>query len=79
MEEKEERLKRKEKAAWNSFVAVVWGFQCNYIAKYNVELVKTVMKNYDTGGYMSLKVHILEAHLDKFKANMGEYSEEQGQ
>ena len=27
---------------------------------------------------MSLKVHILDAHLDKFKENMGAYSEEQG-
>jgi hypothetical protein len=26
---------------------------------------------------MSLKVHILDAHLDKFKENMGAYSEEQ--
>ena len=28
---------------------------------------------------MSLKVHILDAHLDKFKENMGAYSEEQGE
>ena len=27
---------------------------------------------------MSLKVHILDAHLDKFKKNTGAYSEEQG-
>ena len=28
---------------------------------------------------MSFKVHILDAHLDKFKENMGAYSEEQGE
>ena len=28
---------------------------------------------------MSLKVHILDAHLDKFKENMGASSEEQGE
>ncbi|MGH0150609.1 UNVERIFIED_CONTAM: hypothetical protein FKN15_019617 [Acipenser sinensis] len=31
------------------------------------------------GCRMSLKVHILDAHLDKFKENMGAYSEEQGE
>jgi len=28
---------------------------------------------------MSLKVHILDVHLHKFKDNMGAYSEEQGE
>ncbi|GBP54406.1 hypothetical protein EVAR_29482_1 [Eumeta japonica] len=28
---------------------------------------------------MSLKVHMLHAHLDKFKDNLGAYSEEQGE
>ena len=28
---------------------------------------------------MSLKVHILDVHLDKFKENMGAQSEEQGE
>lgn len=31
------------------------------------------------GCRMSLKVHMLHAHLDKFKNNMGAYSEEQGE
>ncbi|XP_076338178.1 uncharacterized protein LOC143240132 [Tachypleus tridentatus] len=29
--------------------------------------------------YVELKVHILDTHLDKFKENMGAYSEEQGE
>jgi len=28
---------------------------------------------------MSLKVHVLHAHLDEFKDNLGDYSEEQGE
>ena len=31
------------------------------------------------GCRMFLKVHVLEAHLDEFKDNMGAYSEEQGE
>ena len=31
------------------------------------------------GCKMSLKVHILHAHLDEFEENMGAYSEKQGQ
>ncbi|XP_061417815.1 relaxin-3-like isoform X1 [Lethenteron reissneri] len=31
------------------------------------------------GCRMSLKVHMLDAHFDKFKKNMGAYSEEQGE
>jgi hypothetical protein len=37
------------------------------------------VKNYGKiGCRMSLKVHIVDAHLDKFKENKGAYSEEQG-
>jgi hypothetical protein len=74
------KLTRKEKAAWNSFVAVVQGFLGNHKAENYVELVETLVKNYGTMGCrMSLKVHILDAHLDKFKENLGAYSEEQGE
>ncbi|XP_058889662.1 uncharacterized protein LOC131739473 [Acipenser ruthenus] len=74
------KLTSKEKAAWNSFVAVVRGFLGNHKAKNYVELVETLVKNYGTMGCrMSIKVHILDAHLDKFKENMGVYSEEQGE
>ena len=62
------KLTRVKKAAWNSFVAVVRGFLGNHKAENYVELVETLVKNYGTMGCrMSLKVHILDAHLDKFK------------
>ena len=71
-------LNRKQKTAWNSFVAA-HGFLGNHKAKNYVQLVQTVTKNYaKIGCRISLKVHILEADLDKFKENMGAYSEEQG-
>ena len=73
-------MNRTERAAWRSFVAVVQGFLGNHKAENYVELVQTLIKNYaKMGCRMSLKVHILDSHLDKFKENMGAYSEEQGE
>ncbi|XP_037400093.1 uncharacterized protein LOC119264997 isoform X2 [Pygocentrus nattereri] len=72
------KLNRKDRAAWNSFVAVVRGFLGNHKDENYVQLVQTLIKNYAAMGCrMSLKIHILDAHLDKFKENMGAYSEEQ--
>ncbi|XP_076036895.1 uncharacterized protein LOC143022524 [Oratosquilla oratoria] len=74
------KLTRTERAAWDSFVAVVLGFLGNHKAENYVELVETLVTNYGKMGCrMSLKVHILDAHLHKFKENMGAYSEEQGE
>ena len=72
-------LNRKQKMAWNSFVPVVHGFLGNHKAENYVQLVQTLIKNYNKMGCrISLKFHILDAHLDKFKENMGAYSEKQG-
>ncbi|XP_076369603.1 uncharacterized protein LOC143256354 isoform X2 [Tachypleus tridentatus] len=72
-------LSRKEKKPWGSFVTVVRGFLGNCKAENVVELVEALVKNYSIMGCrMSLKVHILDAHLDKFKEDMGAYSEEKG-
>ncbi|KAL6477291.1 hypothetical protein MHYP_G00131260 [Metynnis hypsauchen] len=74
------KLNRKERAAWNSFVAVVRSFLGNHKDENYVQLVQTLIKNYAAMGCrMSLKIHILDAHLDKFKENMGAFSEEQGE
>ena len=74
------KLTRTERAAWDSFVAVVLGFLGNHKAENYVKLVETLVTNYGKMGCrMSLKVHILDAHLHKFKENMGAYSEEQGE
>jgi hypothetical protein len=42
-------------------------------------MVETLVENYRRMGCrITLNVHIFYAHLDKFKDNMGDYSEEQG-
>ena len=44
-----------------------------------VELVETLVTNYGKMGCkMSLKVHILEAYLEKFKEKIGAFSKKQG-
>ena len=74
------KLTRTEKAAWNCFIAVVRGFLGNHRAENYQELVRDLIKTYGAMGCrMSLKLHMLDAHLDKFKDNMGAYSEEQGE
>ena len=73
-------LQRKEKSAWKSFVAVVEGFLGNHRADNYEVLVSNLVDRYHTMGCrMSLKVHMLHSHLDKFKDNLGAYSEEQGE
>jgi len=73
-------LDRIQKASWNSFKAVVAGFLGNNKAENYEQLVEDMLKNFKAMGCrMSLKVHMLHAHLDKFKNNMGAYSEEQGE
>ncbi|XP_048510257.1 uncharacterized protein LOC125500692 [Athalia rosae] len=65
---------------WNSFKAVVSGFLGNNKAENYEKLVEDTLTNFKAMGCrMSLKVHMLHAHLDKFKNNMGAYSEEQGE
>lgn len=69
-----------QKQAWHSFKAVIHGFLGNNRAENYQELVANMINNFKAMGCrMSLKVHMLHAHLDKFKNNMGAYSEEQGE
>lgn len=47
--------------------------------KHYAKLVGILMKNYGKMSYaMSFKIHIIDAHLDKFKEDMLTYSDEQG-
>lgn len=69
-----------EKRTWNSFVAVVNGFLGNNKAKNYKVLVKTLLENFHSHGCnMSIKVHFLNSHLDKFPENLGDVSDEQGE
>lgn len=73
-------LNKKEKAAWLSFNEIVSGFLGNNRDPNYESIVHRLTKNFENMGCrMSLKVHILHSHLNKFKENMGIYSEEQGE
>ena len=72
-------LNRTERAYLNSFVVVVYGFLGNPKAENYVKLGQILKKHYaKMVCRMSFKVHILDAHLDKFKENMGADLELQG-
>lgn len=67
-------------SSWNSFVSVVRNFLGNNRAENYEELVQDMLANFrNIGANMSIKVHYLHNHLDKFPANLGDFSEEQGE
>lgn len=69
-----------ESNAWSSFVQVVQNFLGNHKAENYVELVETMLSNFNIlGCNMSIKVHYLHSHLDRFPENLGDCSEEQGE
>ena len=73
-----ELLSEAERTAWMCFVSVVHGFLGKHRAENFRELVNGLVEAYRKMGFkMSLKGHVLHAHLDEFKNNMGVYSEEQ--
>ena len=75
-----ETLSAVEKDVWICFAAVVQGFLGNSKEDNYAELVANLVNSYgNMGGRMSMKVHMLDAHLDEFKENLGAYSEEHGE
>ena len=75
-----EMLSEVERTAWTCFVSVVNGFLGNHKAENYRELVDGLVDAHQKMGWrMSLKVHVLHAHFDEFKDNMGDYLEEQGE
>jgi len=73
-------LNANETAAWDSFRATVEHFLGKRRAVNYKDLVDDLIKNFQAiGCTMSLKVHMLHAHLDSFKENLGKFSEEQGE
>ncbi|GBP21209.1 hypothetical protein EVAR_84332_1 [Eumeta japonica] len=69
-----------ESDAWESFVLVVENFLGNQKAPNYEEIVQNMLTNFQTlGANMSIKLHYLHNHLDKFPDNLGNYSEEQGE
>ena len=69
-----------ESAAWQSFVLVAQNFLGNRKAENYQELVEGMLSKFkDLGVKMSIKIHYLFSHLDRFPANLGDLSEEHGE
>jgi hypothetical protein len=55
-------------------------FLGNHKATEYSEIVAKMLKNFEKlGANMNIKIHFLHSHLDKFPANLDDYSEEQGE
>ncbi|GFV59717.1 uncharacterized protein TNCV_1907881 [Trichonephila clavipes] len=69
-----------ESKAWNSFVLVMSNFLGKKRSDDHVELVESMLSNLkELGCNMSIKIHFLHSHLDRFPQNLGDFSEEQGE
>lgn len=69
-----------EQKAWTSFVSVVQNFLGNRKADNYNQVVNEMLDNFRSlGCNMSVKLHYLHSHLDRFPENLGDFSEEQGE
>ena len=67
-----------EADAWRGFVGVVQNFLGNRRAANFEEVVQNILDAYQRlEANMSIKVHFLHNHLDRFSANCGDVSDEQ--
>ena len=69
-----------ELTSWLSFVDVVQSFKGNRQADNYKDIVQKLLDNFQALGInMSIKVHFLHSHLDRFPENLGDVSDEQGE
>lgn len=69
-----------QKAAWDSFQAVVEGFLGKYRSPNYRRLVANLLRNFrKIGANLTLKMHFLKNHLDFFPNNLGAFSDEHGE
>ncbi|GBM19098.1 hypothetical protein AVEN_236918-1 [Araneus ventricosus] len=79
-EEFEKKLSGAEKAAWLAFKSVCTHFLGNKKAENYEDLVGDMVKCFCVIGYnMSLKLHILDLHLNFFPQTLGAISDEHGE
>lgn len=79
-DEFKEYLSADQKAAWESFEAVVQGFLGNYRSVDYKQLIIKLLQNYEKiGAHLTLKMHFLKSHIDFFPANLGDVSDEHGE
>ena len=75
----ENSMKEVELKAWKVFVLVVKNFLGNNKARNYAELVNNMLTAFrNLGCNMSVKMHYLFSHMDRFPENMGSMSDEQG-
>ncbi|GBL92371.1 hypothetical protein AVEN_174670-1 [Araneus ventricosus] len=73
-------MNKAERKAWTSFASVVGNFLGKRKAENYVELVNEMLNSLNSFGCnMSIKVHYLHSHSDRFPENLGDTSEEQGE
>jgi hypothetical protein len=76
----EELLCGKEQDAWVGFKSIVANFLGNHKSHDYVDIVKRCIETYRIMGCnMSLKIHLLDSHLDFFPDNLGDVSDEHGE
>ena len=76
----EATMQPKFKAAWLSYVELCQGFLGSERSDEWQEIARKLVSNYkEQGCLMSLKLHYVSDHLDKFPANCGLMSEQQGE
>lgn len=64
---------------WRDFTAVCRGFLCSYRAPNYEFLVKVLMRELKSNKVgMTLKIHLLDSHLDRFASSNSDFSDEQG-
>lgn len=73
-----EKLTEKKKKKPGTVLFLCVGASVVTIRLIIMELVENLVKSHGQMSYrLSLKVHVLDAHLNNFKENIGAYSEEQ--
>ena len=76
----ENSMNEVELKAWKAFVLVVKNFLGNNNARSYTELVNIILTAFrNLGCNMSLKMHYLFSHMDRFPENLGSMSDEQGE
>ena len=69
-----------ELEAWKAFVLVVKNFLGNSKARNYADLVYNMMTAFrNLGCNMSIKMHYLFSHMDRFPENLGSMNDEQGE
>jgi len=73
-------LSNEQRAAFDAFCGVTTNFLGNERAEDYPALVRRLLRAYRAAGVnMSLKIHVLAAHPDRFPPNCGAYSDEHGE